>query len=181
MKKENGITLVALTITIIVMLIIASITTYYGTDLIKEAKLQDLRTNMLLIQAEAKKGLEEVCFQTANLDPTKTEDAQKISQIKTEANKKTESGEQVLKGIPINDSGASEAKSALPSGVSADENCYYLDEATLNDMGLKDLNADEYGYFIVRYDFSNISVEVINTKGYKGNYTLTQINELTEE
>ena len=45
----------------------------------------------------------------------------------------------------------------------------------------QDLDSNEYGYFIVRYDFSNISVEVINTKGYKGNYTLTQINELTEE
>ena len=33
----------------------------------------------------------------------------------------------------------------------------------------------EDGYIIVQYNFSNANVEVINTKGYNGNYTLTQI------
>lgn len=172
MKKQNGITLIALTITIIVMMIIAGITTYAGKDLIKEAKLQDLVTNMLLIQAEAKKGLEEVSFQTANLD--KTNDAQAISDVKNE----------YLKGVPLTDSSAAEAQNAsssLPAEAGIDANCYWLDETTLNEMGLKDLNAEEYGYFIVKYDFTNITVDVINTKGYQGNYTLTQLKALQEE
>ena len=178
MKKQNGITIVTLTITIIVMMIIASITINYGNDLIKQAKLQDLRTNMLLIQAEAKKGLEEVCFQTANLNANDTEDAEKINTIITEANQVNVDGEQILKGVPLQ---GSEAESAVPSGISVNTaNSYYFDESTLNSMGIKDLNSEDYGYFIVEYDFENIKIEVINTKGYKGNYTLTQLNELTE-
>jgi len=40
MKKQNGITLMALTITIVVMLIIAGISAYFGSDLIKEMKTE---------------------------------------------------------------------------------------------------------------------------------------------
>ena len=43
------------------------------------------------------------------------------------------------------------------------------------------MNPEEYGYFIVKYDIENISVDVINTKGYQGNYTLEQLNSLTGE
>ena len=57
MREQKGITLIAITLTVIVMLIIASITVYYGTDLIQNAKLQDLKTNMLLIQAKTKSGV----------------------------------------------------------------------------------------------------------------------------
>lgn len=53
MSKEKGITLIALVITIIVIIILAGITTYEGTQLIKESKLQTVTANMLLIQAKA--------------------------------------------------------------------------------------------------------------------------------
>lgn len=54
MKKENkGITMVALIITIIVMLILATITVEIGTGQIKKAKLEDLKTTMLLIKGRA--------------------------------------------------------------------------------------------------------------------------------
>ena len=69
MNKQNGITLIALTVTIVVMMIIAGITINIGQNLIQEAKIQDLRTNMLLIQAEAKKDLEEVNFQKIEKNP----------------------------------------------------------------------------------------------------------------
>ena len=42
-------------------------------------------------------------------------------------------------------------------------------------MGVKDCNAEKYGNYIVKYDFENIKVEVINTKGYEGQYTLTDL------
>jgi uncharacterized protein len=42
-------------------------------------------------------------------------------------------------------------------------------------LDIKDINTDEFGYFIVKYDFENANVEVINTKGANGKYTLTQI------
>lgn len=54
MKKENkGITIVALIVTIIVMLILATITVEFGTGQIKKAKLEDLKTTMLLIKGRA--------------------------------------------------------------------------------------------------------------------------------
>ena len=36
------------------------------------------------------------------------------------------------------------------------------------------------GYFIVRYDFENLKIEVINTNGYNGNYTLEQLQQLQQ-
>lgn len=167
MKKQKGITLVALTITIIVMLIIASITTYVGMDLIKEAKLQDLVTNMLLIQAKAKEYLEEVNFQTANM----TDEAE-IEQVKNET----------LKGKKITEN--SEVQTAAQNTGKIDEahinEYYYLEQTNLEEMGLGELNSEEYGYFIVRYDFENLKIEVINTNGYNGNYTLEQLQQLQQ-
>ena len=48
-RKERGVTLVALVITVVVLLIIASIAVYSGSDTVRKAKLEELRTNMLLI------------------------------------------------------------------------------------------------------------------------------------
>ena len=61
-KNEKGITLVALAITIIVLLIIAGIGYNYGKEAIQKAQLEELRTNMLLIEAKAKGLVEEVNF-----------------------------------------------------------------------------------------------------------------------
>ncbi len=52
-KNEKGVTLVALIITIIVMIILASITIAASTNLNKETQLKNLQTNMMLIQAKA--------------------------------------------------------------------------------------------------------------------------------
>ena len=59
---------------------------------------------------------------------------------------------------------------------------YYLDDDTLKKIGLKDVKSNsENGYYIVAYSMnplcSNV-VEVINTKGYLGNYTLSRIELL---
>ena len=45
LKKNKGVTLVALAITIVVLLIIAGISIYAGKDTIKRANLESLRTN----------------------------------------------------------------------------------------------------------------------------------------
>ena len=168
MKKQKGITLVALTITIIVMIIIASITTYAGIDLIKQAKLQDLVTNMLLIQAKAKEYLEEFNFQTANM----TDEGEKENIKNSTLIGKKISEDQQVKTI---------AESTGKIDTSKIDEYYYLEETTLEYIGLKDLNSDEYGYFIIRYDIENVKIEVINTKGYNGNYTLEQLQQLQQE
>ena len=170
MKKENGITMIVLTITIVIMIIIAGVTVYYGMGLVQDVKLQDLRTNMMLIQAKAKEYVEEVNFQTVNV---------------TDEAKKTEIKNENLKGISLADStidsnvlNAAEATGKI-EGEKGDY--YYLTPENLNEMGLEDMDTEEYGYFIVKYDIENIAVDVINTKGYQGNYTLEQLNSLTGE
>ena len=162
MRKQNGVAISVLSIGIVIIIAIASIIVHYVEDMVEENRLQDLRTNMLLIQAETKKDLEEVCFQTAKLDSKKEEDLATINEIKNEN----------LKGKLVQ---GSEIENSIPQEINIDENCYYLDENNLSEIGVKDLDSNEYGYFIVKYDFSNITVEVMNTKGYEGKYTLTQL------
>ena len=59
-KNEKGITILALVITIIILLIIASISINAGSQLIQEAKVQTIETNMLAIRAKAKAYAEEI-------------------------------------------------------------------------------------------------------------------------
>lgn len=168
MENKSRTSIITLVILTILIIIGASVMINYAKQMMVETKEQDLRTSMLLMQAETKKGLEEVCFKIVNLDSTKEEDLAKINEIKNE----------YLDGIILSDSPeeVQEATKGVPE-ITFDENCYYLDENTIREMGIKYLTEEENGYFIVKYDFSNANVEIINTNGYDGNYTLTQINE----
>lgn len=173
MGNESGKSIVTLVIMTILIIIGAIVIVNYAKKMMGETKEQDLRTNMLLIQAETKKCVEEVCFRIVNLDETKEEDITKINEIKSE----------YLKGILINDA-PQEVQDAIKQvpEIEFNENCYYLNEEMINEMGIKNNTEEQYGYFIVKYDFTNINVEVINTNGYNEKYTLTQINEdISEE
>ena len=67
-KNENGITTVVLTITIIILLILAGITVYTGKDSIQKANIEGLKTNMLLIQTKAREYVENASFDLG-IDP----------------------------------------------------------------------------------------------------------------
>ena len=54
LKAEKGITLVALVITVILMLILAGIGLHFGTEALEKSKLEDIKTDMISIQAKAK-------------------------------------------------------------------------------------------------------------------------------
>lgn len=162
MKNENGVSLPILLVVVVVIAIVATVIVKYGMLMMTETKLQDLRTDMLLIQAETKKDLEEIRFQTVNLDSNKEEDFEKIKQIRQE----------YLKGTPVQET---DILNNIPTEISIDENCYYLDESILKDIGVKETDSEKYGYYIVKYDFDNTTTEVMNTKGYEGQYTLTQL------
>ena len=60
--NEKGITIVSLIITIIILLIISGTTVYIGTSVIKQATLQTINTNMMLIQAKVKTIAEQAKF-----------------------------------------------------------------------------------------------------------------------
>lgn len=51
-KKENGITLMSLVITIVILLILASIATYSGIEVIKSSKLTKFTTEMKIMQTQ---------------------------------------------------------------------------------------------------------------------------------
>lgn len=162
-NKNRGITLASLVITIIVLLIIAGISVYSGTDIIKRAKLEELKTNMLLIETKAKE-----CVENANFKLGKTDnlgDTEKTTRI-NEAKKE-------LKGIEITE--ADNINIELN-----DYNYYYkLTEDNLKDMGLSNIKlSDTDELYIVKYDIQNAKVEVYNTKGYEGKYSLTDIEQI---
>ena len=170
MGNESGKSIVTLVILTILIIIGAGFIINYANDMMAETQEQDLRTNMLLMQAEVKKGLEQVCFKTVNLDANKEENVSKINEIKNE----------YLKGVILTNAPAEVQEAAKNvTDFVVDENCYYLDENILNEMGIKLINQE--GYFIVKYNFENADVEVINTSGIDGKYTLTQILQGIEE
>jgi len=53
-KKDQGITIVALVITIVIMLILVGVSIKIGTDVISRSQLEDIKTNMLAIQGKAR-------------------------------------------------------------------------------------------------------------------------------
>ena len=60
LREEKGITIVALIITIIVLIILASISIIEGTKLIEKSEVENIVTNMITIKAKAKVIAEEV-------------------------------------------------------------------------------------------------------------------------
>ena len=73
MKKENGITIIVLIITIILMLILAGVGIHYGTGAINKAKLEDIKTDMISIKTKAKIIADEYNFEEDVEDKKGTE------------------------------------------------------------------------------------------------------------
>jgi Tfp pilus assembly protein PilE len=171
MKNNKGVTLTSLIITIIVLIIISAITSNIGKEVIQEAKLQDLRTNMLLIQAKVKIYAEEVTFQTANLDSNKEEDLAKITEIKVSK----------YKGTPLERCNTIIQTAAQNAGITVTTDFYYLSSENLSEMGIN-LKEQKDAYYLVKYDISN--TEVVFTKGIKYKektyYKLSEINQIEQ-
>ena len=156
MKKINqkGITIVSLVITIIVLAILASITVYTGGNILKKTNLQNINTNMMLIQAKTKTIAEQAKF---NKDTTSYK-GQKISELQ----------------------GNSKISALVASGTIEDQEKYYLlSQDDLNRMGLEKINIEE-GY-IVNYDTDEViyvkGFEANGTVYYK----LSEMRNLTIE
>ena len=62
MKKNKGITMVALVITIALLLILAGISIGTGGNIIKRTELENLKTGMLLIEVKGKEYVENANF-----------------------------------------------------------------------------------------------------------------------
>ena len=163
MLKNNakGITLIALTITIIILLILASITIYSGKESIKKAQLESLKTNMLLIKAKAKEYVEQASFKNGV----------NKSEISEEAKNE-------LKGKEANASDYSKQNITINGG----EILYKLTSDNLKEMGLKDVKLGSNEEYLVKYNIKDVTVEVYNTSGYENNgttvYSLSELEKV---
>lgn len=166
MKKEQGITLIALSVTIIVLLIIAGISVYSGKDIIKKGKLEELRTNMLLIQVKARETVEQANFKMGP-NPKET----KKSEVRAEVYETDAKLKKVTDLVGI----------TVPEGANS-ENCYAVTDKSLEIWGLNKIKLSNGEYYIIEFDDTNAKVEIYNTLGYSNNgtmlYSLTQIDNI---
>lgn len=156
-EKENGISLISLIITLVVIIILASISVKMGTNTIRNTGLQTFKTNMLLIEAKTKEYVENASYDLGVKPNEATED------MKTKA--KSE-----LKGTPITDSDNSKLEE-MGIDVSLSQTpyvyIYKLSTEDLDSMGLKNVDSDEEdGFYIVIYNVPDVSVKIYNTKGF---------------
>lgn len=165
-NKTQGITIIALVITVIIMLIIASITIYSGKDTIKMAQLEELKTNMLLIEAKAREYVEEATFNMGiNPDETKKEEVR--NQVYGNG---SEEGAQLEKAD----------ESSIPSkfGIIDPTTCYWLTETTLEKWGLNEIELKADEKYLIQFNEADVTVEIYNTIGYDGIYSLTELEQI---
>lgn len=128
-KNQKGITLTMLVVTIIILIILTSTTVYVGTNIIDRTNLQNLNTNMLLIQAKVKTIGENSKF---NKDEAQLK-GKKVSEI-TDNEKITKL---IQEGI-----------------VEASDKYYLLSQEDLEQMGLEKIQIEEG--FLVNYEAEEI-------------------------
>ena len=157
-KNENGITLAMLAFTIIILIIITSITVKYGREAIEITNLQNMKTNMLLIEGKAKEYVE-----NANHDlGVKPEEATQEMKDKSKSE---------LKGSQV--TGGDIKKEILTKmGIQEEDlnngNVYKLSTEALEEINIKGVESnDKKGWYIVVYDVQNANAKVYNTYGAK--------------
>ena len=170
-NNQKGVTLLILVIMIIVMLIIAGITIYSGTEAIQRAGLENLKTNLLLIEAKTKEYVEEVSFKMGT---------------KPDESKRTEIRQEVYetegKLVALSNTNQEVQNAASEIGLTTSDACYYVPRVALDNMGLNQVEEGNGKFYLVKFDETNLSVEVYNTEGYDDNgtikYSLTDIDAI---
>lgn len=180
MKKNKGITMVALVITIIVLIILSGISVGTANKIIKSSELENLKTNMLLIKVKGKEYIENANFKLGTNIKSSSDKDNRITAAKEELKEELKEGkeitdEDILKNIGI-----------TQENINAYTYYYKLDESNLTNMGLSNVKSDEKnGWYIIKFDIKDVEVEVYNTLGFEkdGNryYSLTELQNLNIE
>ena len=145
---------IKLILALIIIIAIATTIAIICKKAIQTTSLQDLRTDLLLIQGKAKTYTENVSVETANLDETKEEDNTKIAEVK----------DQKLKGTALENCEENIKNAAKKAGIEDTKDFYYLSQEDLNSMGVS-IQVEQGAYYLVKYNFED--TEVVYTKGYK--------------
>lgn len=156
MKSENGISYIKLLVIFAVVIVIGIVIAVYIVGIFKEGKLEDIKTNMLLLQTKVKmlKGDSDITGDASVLKGQKLSDPEIPNELKDFLNK----------GI-----------------IPQDQYDYYyiINQNCINELGLTDVKLENGKYFIVNYT----NYEVIYTDGYKDEYNnvyykLSEIQDL---
>ncbi|MBQ2937447.1 MAG: hypothetical protein IJE05_00965 [Clostridia bacterium] len=179
MKKSKGITMVSLVITIIILVILASISIVVGNNVIKKSELENLKTNMLLIKVKGEEYIEKANFNLGTTIDTVAEE---------EKNNRIQKAKEELKGEEILEESVFNGNINITVDNITTDNAnyiYYYKLTTQNliDIGLSNVESDEKnGWYIIKYDIKNVQVEVYNTKGFEKEetkyYSLSEIQDL---
>ena len=172
-NNQNGITLVVLSITIIVLIILASITIHTGKESIQKANLEGLKTNMLLIETKAREFVENASFDLG-IDSQNATDEMKTN-AQSELN-----GEDKGTLVTADDAIISQL---LNIGISQEdidnENVYKLTTENLEKMGINEVESnDEEGWYVIVYNIDDTTAEIYHTIGYDGKHSLTDIEQI---
>ena len=166
-QKNSGITLIALTITIIIMMILASISIYEGKEIIRRSKMQTLETNMLTIQAKSKSYAEEI-----------------ESKIWTECDKSSARNDEFSnRGFDnATSTVTTEQLNQISDEIKNSYVAYTVNKYALKNMGLGELKEGEYLIIFNENDYNLMDVIYINGAEYNGNiyYSLSSLQEAIE-
>ncbi len=163
-KNNKGVTLVALVVTIIVLMSVALIAVNSGKENISKAKLEQIKTNMLLIQAKAKESVEEANFKMG-INPNDEKKAEVRNEVYVQ-----QVGLKPAKDVEMQD---------IPYSIeSIKEQSYIVTDEVLEKWGLNKIERETNEYYLVKFDETNVKVEVYNTLGYEEKYSLTEIENI---
>ena len=179
MKNNKGIALITLSITIIVLLIIASVGIFYGKDQIEKAQLENIKTNMLLMQSKAKEYCEQANFRlgTGIVPENEEERANYIapgySYLNNERQVEGETTQIDDENRPVFQNTSSRPTA---DGIDAFDYVTELSDENLNKMGVKIEKKAEEKYYL-GFDVIQNKVEVFYKDGTK-TYSLTQLENI---
>lgn len=136
LKVENGITIIALIITIILMLILAGVGMHFGSGALDKAKLEDIKTDMISIKTKAKIVTEQYNFKDIEDlvgSQASDEEIQKLGLTEKEKNqiRKLSSGDLSSQGL---------------SSIEGDIYVVYYDKANPNNCEVYYLNGYQGKY-----------------------------------
>ena len=166
LKKENGITMLALGITVVLLIFFSAIVLSSSKESIRRAQLEELRTNMLLIQAKAKEFVEEANFKIG-IKPTDEAQLQEYETKKQNARLE----------VYVSEAKLEKADPSISSNIEITDDFYKVTRTALQNWGLDTIETKDDEAYLIQFDDENAKVEIYNTKGNNGKYSLTELDK----
>ena len=176
-RRNEGITLIALMVTVIVLMILAGVTLTQGTILIRKAQAENTLTNMITVRASSKVFAEEINGKTWALN----DDDEEHTKTTTRRRLFEETYH-----MTIDESLNSSQLGDLPDEVVRNDNyeVYKITEATFEEMGLDKIKEDDN--YAVAYSTTDYTMlDVIYKQGVEYNgkvyYSLSSLQDAMED